>query len=130
MLRNNHIPILHLGLQALKNLNSPTTLLKRLTLTLRLLRLSRMIPSHDKTIIDLLMKSVIDGDFVFSCEENKFLDVGESVGFLHGGSDAGVELPGWVEEVVVWVDEDNGGFAGGVWEGGHCESCRFWWVGR
>ena len=79
-----------------------------------------MIPSHYKSIIDLLMQSVIDWDFVLSCERDEFLDVGEGVGFGHGGSDARVEFSGWVQEVIVRVDEDHGCFAGGVWEGGHC----------
>ena|SRR6187402_2949453 len=109
MLRNNHIPIIHIRLQPLINLNTPRPLLKRLVLLLPLLHSCGVVPPSKKARLHLLMQTVVDGDFVGAGRGYQFLQVGDGVCVLDAVGEEAIELAFWVEEVVVGVDYDDGG---------------------
>jgi len=46
---------------------------------------------------------------VFAGCGNEFLEVGDGVLFFEGVGEEGIEFAGWVEEVIVWVYNDDCG---------------------
>lgn len=74
-----------------------------------------MIPARDEARSLLLVKAVVDGDFMGACCGHELFQMGDGVRFRNAGGEEAVEFPVWVQEVVVRVDDEDGGVSG------HCE---------
>jgi hypothetical protein len=82
------------------------------------LAVGHVLPAGEGVAVDRLVHAVVDWDVVLSGGGDEFLDVGEGVVCFHAVGHLSVEFAIWVEELVVGVDEEDGGGVGhckGVW---------------
>lgn len=66
-----------------------------------------MVPPIVKAGSDLLVKAIDDGDMLSTSSSDNVLYMGDGVGSLEIIAKETVELPLWVEEVVVRVDQED-----------------------
>ena len=107
MLRNNNIAILQARLKTFVDLNSPASLLKCHILLLAYLQRSGMIPSCDEARLALLMETVVDRDFVQAGGSDELFQVCDSICLFEAVREHTIELSFWVEEIIVWIDDDD-----------------------
>jgi hypothetical protein len=117
MLRKNYITILKIRLKALIDLHTPAPLFESCILSLTLLQCSRMFPPRKKSGTDLLMKTIVDGDFVRSCSFDHFFEMGYGVCVFETFGNKAMHLARGMKKIVVGVDNYDGCVG---WDGHDC----------
>ena len=107
MLRNDYIAILQARLKALVDFNSPTSFLERYVVFLAYLQWCSVVPTGQEAGFALLMETIVNRDFVQASGSHEFLQVGDGIRFFETVGEQAIKLSLRVEEVVVWVDDDD-----------------------
>lgn len=109
MLRNYNIAVRQVRLETFVHLDTPRALLESLILVLAVLHGRSMLPPSDEAELLLLVQAVVDGDFVCSGGSNELLQMRDGICFFETLSYHAIDFAFRVQEVVVWVDDDDGG---------------------
>jgi len=110
MFRDDHISVFHRRLETFVYLDTPSTFFKRLALNLALLQWRCVLPPGEEAWFKLLVQSIVNWNLVYSSCGYEFFEMENGVGFFHAFGEESIELPFWVEEVIVRIhDHDRGG---------------------
>ena len=101
-----------IGREPVEDLRAPAALGEGVRLVLRLVHVRHVRPALVETRAPLLVQAVVDGDPVRARRRDDLAQVRDRVVFVQRRGEERVQLAVCVEEVVVGVDEDDGG--GGV----------------